>query len=186
MSEDKKNRRLIPLILFFIVFSPARVSYALSVKNWTNKWDICFAVAGARYQIEPLLLKAISVGESSLKPGAINFNKDKKTGKINSIDYGLMQINSTHIPKLIMMGVIKESNDLITKPCLNIHIGSWILAKHFQVCGVNWNCLGSYNAGFRKDRNKTREQYANKIWKIYRDMKEICLSEQRDILCKQL
>ncbi len=29
---------------------------------WTNKWDNCFAAAGARYQIEPLLLKAISAG----------------------------------------------------------------------------------------------------------------------------
>ncbi|KAF0664924.1 invasion protein IagB, partial [Salmonella enterica subsp. enterica serovar Worthington str. BCH-3194] len=91
----------------------------------------CFAAAGARYQIEPLLLKAISAGESSLKPGAININKDRKTGKASSTDYGLMQINSTHIPKLIKMGVIKKSEDLITKPCLNIHIGSWILARHF-------------------------------------------------------
>ncbi|POO99494.1 hypothetical protein CQJ34_26180, partial [Salmonella enterica subsp. enterica serovar Heidelberg] len=42
-------------------------------------------------------------------------------GKASSTDYGLMQINSTHIPKLIKMGVIKKSEDLITKPCLNIH-----------------------------------------------------------------
>ncbi|QBP89929.1 hypothetical protein FORC81_p445 (plasmid) [Escherichia coli] len=53
-------------------------------------------------------MKAISAGESSLRPGAININKDKKTGKASSTDYGLMQINSTHIPKLINMGVIKS------------------------------------------------------------------------------
>ena len=114
-----------------------------------------------------------------------SLNKDRKTGKASSTDYGLMQINSTHIPKLIKMGVIKKSEDLITKPCLNIHIGSWILARHFQICGVSWNCLGSYNAGFRKDRHETREQYANKIWRIYRDMKGICLPGQGGRQCRQ-
>nr|WP_286206845.1 transglycosylase SLT domain-containing protein [Escherichia coli] len=68
---------------------------------------------------------------------------------------------------------------------LNIHIGSWILARHFQICGVSWNCLGSYNAGFRKDRHETREQYANKIWRIYRDMKGICLPGQGGRQCRQ-
>ncbi|EBR5359679.1 lytic transglycosylase domain-containing protein, partial [Salmonella enterica] len=42
-----------------------------------------------------------------------------------------------------------------------------ILARHFQVCGITWNCLGSYNAGFRADRHETREHYANRIWRIY-------------------
>ncbi len=172
-------------LLLFSLMPPARASYVAPKQIWTNKWDNCFAAAGARYQIEPLLLKAISAGESSLRPGAININKDKKTGKASSTDYGLMQINSTHIPKLINMGVIKKSEDLITKPCLNIHIGSWILARHFQICGVSWNCLGSYNAGFRKDRHETREQYANKIWRIYRDMKGICLPGQGGRQCRQ-
>ncbi|RCY27813.1 hypothetical protein DTL75_25850, partial [Escherichia coli] len=119
MSGGTVPLRLISLILLFSLIPPARASYVAPKQIWTNKWDNCFAAAGARYQIEPLLLKAISAGESSLRPGAININKDKKTGKASSTDYGLMQINSTHIPKLINMGVIKKSEDLITKPCLN-------------------------------------------------------------------
>ncbi|ECF8076817.1 lytic transglycosylase domain-containing protein, partial [Salmonella enterica] len=47
---------------------------------------------------------------------------------------------------------------------------AWILARHFQVCGITWNCLGSYNAGFRADRHETREHYANRIWLIYSRM----------------
>ncbi len=78
-----------------------------------------------------------------------------------------MMVNSTHIPRLVSMGVIRDKNDLLNKPCLNVQIGTWILAKHFQVCGVSWNCTGSYNAGFRPDRHETRERYANRIWKIY-------------------
>lgn len=81
MSGGTVPLRLISLILLFSLIPPARASYVAPKQIWTNKWDNCFAAAGARYQIEPLLLKAISAGESSLRPGAININKDKKTGK---------------------------------------------------------------------------------------------------------
>lgn len=128
----------------------------------------CFEAAGAKYGISPRLLKAIACGESHLDPHAINFNRDKK-GRVKSTDYGLMQINSVHIPELMAMGVIHSTDDLY-RPCLNVQTGAWILAKHFQVCGITWNCLGSYNAGFRADRNEPREHYANRIWRIYSRM----------------
>lgn len=127
----------------------------------------CFEAAGHKYQVDPRLVKAIAIGESGLNPKAMNINKDKKTGREKSTDYGLMQVNSTHIPQLVAMGVIHSKDDLLTRPCLNVQIGTWILAKHLQVCGVSWNCLGSYNAGFRADRHETRERYANRIWRIY-------------------
>ncbi|MGR6773681.1 lytic transglycosylase domain-containing protein [Pectobacterium brasiliense] len=138
----------------------------------------CFDAAGAKYQVDTLLVKAIADGESSLNPEAININRDKETRREVSRDYGLMQVNSTHIPKLIAMGIIQSPKDLLTKPCLNVQIGTWILAKHFQVCGISWNCLGSYNAGFRKDRHETREAYANRIYKRYKRL----LKEDRGIV----
>lgn len=128
----------------------------------------CFDAAGVKYHIDPLLLKAIATGESSLRPGITNINRDKNTGRALSTDYGLMQVNSTHIPSLIAQGFIRSPQELLTRPCLNVQIGTWILAKHFQVCGISWNCLDSYNAGFRKDRHETRESYANRIYAIYR------------------
>lgn len=64
----------------------------------TTQFDACFAQAGQRYLIDPLLLKSIATVESSLIPDRINHNKEK--GKILSTDYGLMQINSSHIPNL--------------------------------------------------------------------------------------
>ncbi|KHT26698.1 pilus assembly protein [Pectobacterium carotovorum subsp. carotovorum] len=138
----------------------------------------CFDAAGAKYQVDTLLVKAIAEGESSLNPEAININRDKETRREVSRDYGLMQVNSTHIPKLISMGVIQSPKDLLTKPCLNVQIGTWILAKHFQACGISWNCLGSYNAGFRKDRHEIREAYANRIYKRYQRL----LKEERGIV----
>ncbi|GKW07663.1 lytic transglycosylase domain-containing protein [Pectobacterium carotovorum] len=138
----------------------------------------CFDAAGAKYQVDTLLVKAIAEGESSLNPEAVNINRDKETRREVSRDYGLMQVNSTHIPNLISMGVIQSPKDLLTKPCLNVQIGTWILAKHFQVCGISWNCLGSYNAGFRNDRHETREAYANRIYKRYKRL----LKEERGIV----
>ncbi|EAA9297850.1 lytic transglycosylase [Salmonella enterica] len=176
-------RRLLPFILLVFLLSPARASVAVSHKTWTSEWNSCFAAAGARYQIEPVLLKSIAAAESSLVPDAVNVNRSKKTGKPVSRDYGLMQINSAHIPRLQKMGVIKEPGELLRKPCLNIQIGAWILAAHFQVCGVSWNCLGSYNAGFRDELNETRERYAGRVWRIYRDMKGLCLPDKGGWRC---
>ncbi|WP_439292244.1 MULTISPECIES: lytic transglycosylase domain-containing protein [Rahnella] len=126
----------------------------------------CFDFAGEKYKIDPLLLKAIAIQESGLNPKAINYNKSK-SGKITSIDYGLTQVNSTHIPTLIRMGVINSKDDLLTNPCLNVQIGAWVLAKHIKICGVNWVCLGTYNAGFRNDTDKQKMKYARQVYIIY-------------------
>lgn len=136
----------------------------------------CFQAAGEKYHVDPLLIQAIATGESHLDAGITHANKDSH-GKIVSRDYGLMQINSTHIRDLQAMGLIQGPDDLLSRPCLNVQIGTWILARHFQVCGISWNCLGSYNAGFRQDRHETRESYANRIYAIYRKL----LREQRGI-----
>ncbi|HFV8948654.1 TPA: lytic transglycosylase domain-containing protein, partial [Escherichia coli] len=121
---------------------------------------------GKRYLIAPELLKTIAQQESGLVATAINHNKNK-SGKIISTDYGIMQINSVHIPELKKLGVIKNKDELLKKPCLNIQTGAWILARHFQRCGVNWECLGSYNAGFSKNNTARRMIYARKIHNRY-------------------
>jgi len=128
----------------------------------------CFDAAGTRYQIDPRLLKAIAEQESGLRPTAINVNRDKN-GKVVSQDYGIMQVNSTHIPALVRMGVLRSKDDLLNNPCLNVQIGAWILAKHLQVCGVSWRCLGSYNAGFKDTeiQEQRRMKYARLIYGRY-------------------
>jgi len=130
----------------------------------------CFDTAGRKYGIDPLLLKAIAKTESGLDARAINYNKSG--GKIVSADYGLMQINSMNMPKLIAMGVIKGKQDLLDKPCLNVQIGAWILATSFQKCNISWDCLGSYNAGFvQSPRQKFRRNlYADKVYKHYKTL----------------
>jgi soluble lytic murein transglycosylase-like protein len=135
----------------------------------SSSFAFCFQAAGARYQIDPVLLEAMAVQESGLNPRAINTNRNK-AGKAVSTDYGVMQINSTHIPTLISMGVIRSKDDLLNNACLNVQIGAWILAKHLQACGVSWSCLGSYNAGFADNNEKRRMVYARRIYGIYNQL----------------
>lgn len=126
----------------------------------------CYNEAGARYHVNPQILRSISKVESGSNAGAIGYNRNKK-GQITSRDFGLMQINSTHVPQLRTMGVLQSEQDLLTKPCLNVMVGAWILARHLQVCGVTWECLGSYNAGFADDNTARRMLYARKVYDDY-------------------
>lgn len=144
------------LLLLYLCLSPVQAA--------TPSHSACFIQAGRMYQIDPLLLEAIARRESSLNPRAINTRNRNGTS-----DYGMMQVNSGHLPVLKKKGIIRSHRDLFD-PCLNIQIGAWLLAQHFKVCGVNWNCLGSYNAGFRASRDRLRESYADKVYAIYRQL----------------
>lgn len=126
----------------------------------------CFREAGARYNVSPQLLRAIAQVESGMNPHAIGYNRNRQ-GRITSRDFGLMQINSTHLAKLKAMGVISDERDLLTQPCLNVQTGAWILAQHLQVCGLTWQCLGSYNAGFADGNQARRMLYARKVYSIW-------------------
>ncbi|MDD8637405.1 lytic transglycosylase domain-containing protein [Escherichia coli] len=121
----------------------------------------CSNEAGTMSRIEPNLIKAIALVESNLKKDSIGKNRDKNNN-IKSLDYWLMQINQMHIPLLKKRGIIKDERDLLDNPCLNIKIGTEILYNHFSRCGVTWQCLGTYNAGFAMDNQKKRQQYAPK------------------------
>lgn len=141
--------------------------YFVSIYSYAD----CFSQAGARYQIDPHLLKAISLVESEAKPYRIGVNKNKQ-GKIISRDYGLMQINDVHIPELIKLGIIRSHDDLLKDSCLNIFVGAWVLARHFQICGKTWDCLGSYNAGFNDNNNEQRRRYAKRVFLVWKKIKE--------------
>ena len=64
--------RLTLLLFLMCFFSTARA--------------FCFDEAGQKYRVDPLLIEAISTGESSLKAGVTHANRDKDTGKVSSRD----------------------------------------------------------------------------------------------------
>jgi len=97
----------------------------------------CWDDAAQRYQVSSALLYAIARTESGLNPQAIGHNRN------GSRDIGLMQINSTWLPKLATHGI--HERDLF-EPCTNIHVGAWILADNVSRLGYTWEAVGAYNA----------------------------------------
>ncbi|MCD3848040.1 lytic transglycosylase domain-containing protein [Escherichia coli] len=156
-----------PKVKFLTIFT---LSILITKMSFAS--SACFNEAGTMFRIEPNLIKAIALVESNLKKDSIGKNRDKKNN-IKSFDYGLMQINQMHIPILKKRGIIKDERDLLDNPCLNIKIGTEILYKHFSRCGMTWQCLGTYNAGFAMDNQKKRLQYAQKIYIVYTRLNEL-------------
>lgn len=121
----------------------------------------CWKEAGDRYGIDPWLLYAIAEQESNFDPNAINDSNKNLTR-----DVGLMQINSFWLPKLKEYGI--SESDLFD-PCINIHVGAWVLAQSIKVFGYNWEAIGAYNAGTKRTaaRSRLRERYAVSVYRRY-------------------
>ncbi|WP_067271074.1 lytic transglycosylase domain-containing protein [Mitsuaria sp. 7] len=125
-----------------------------AVPTDVTRFDRCFVLAGERYGVSPLLLKAIARQESGLNPAAVNRNTNGST------DIGLMQINSSWLPTLARHGV-KEGD--LNVPCANILVGAWILGSNFRSMGRTVDALGAYNA---RDPVK-RQAYARQVLRHY-------------------
>lgn len=126
------------LVLFFIA-----PSFAMA---------FCFDDAARRYYVNPDLLRAIARVESNMNPRAINHSNEN-----GSYDIGLMQINSSWLPVLARYGIKEED---LFDPCVNVHVGAWILAQNFRDLGFNWQAIGAYNA--RSPEKRLR--YALKVY----------------------
>ncbi|WP_336768910.1 lytic transglycosylase domain-containing protein [Pantoea endophytica] len=125
----------------------------------------CWEEAGARYGIEPELLQAIAIVESGLNSAAVNKNRN------GTMDLGLMQINSSHLPVLGKFNI--DRNVLMNNPCQNVMTGAWILAGNMRHFGYSWEAVGAYNAGLAKTKNKKtlREKYIKKVVPHYIKLK---------------
>lgn len=127
----------------------------------------CFEAAAERYGVPAELLRAITRVESSFNPAAINDTHKASTG---SVDLGLMQINSAHLPRLATWGITREA--LMSDACLNVMVGAWLLAQKLHRNGYDWNGIGSYNAGCTRLKGQActdaRNTYAWKVFKALR------------------
>lgn len=121
-------RKNIPILIVGVMF--AQVAYGQAD-------NACFEQAAKRYRVSAQLLRSISRVESGGNPAAFHRNAN------GSWDIGHMQINSAWLPTLAKYGITK---DRLTNPCVNTHVGAWILANNFRRMGYGWNAVGAYNA----------------------------------------
>jgi len=137
------------LFLFGLLVAP--------VASQANGWP-CWGQAAKRYGVPVTLLYSIARVESGVNAQATGGNKN------GSHDIGLMQINSSWLPKLAKYGITERK--LYADACLNLHVGAWILSDTIRTYGYNWRGLGAYNA--RSD--KLRAVYAAKV---VRELKKV-------------
>lgn len=110
----------------------------------------CFTAAASYQGVNPLILRAIAWQESHDKPGALHRNNN------GSIDYGLMQINSIHLPTLAQYGI---SSNKLMEPCANVYIAAWHLKHEMNKYGNSWAAVGAYHS----ETPALRDQYAKQI-----------------------
>ncbi|CND83865.1 type III secretion system invasion protein IagB [Yersinia nurmii] len=120
----------------------------------------CWTYSEQFFGIEAKLLYSIAQVESGLKPEAVGKNNN------GSYDLGLMQINSSHIPRLRKIGV--DDAMLTSDPCVSILVGASILSDMMKIYGYSWEAVGAYNSGTGKNRHEMRMKYAKKVWDVYR------------------
>lgn len=131
----------------------------LSQSAFANCWDR----AANYYHVDPYLLFAIAQVESGMNPYAVGRNHD------GTRDVGLMQINSSHFSALKRRGI--DEYRLMLEPCTSIMVGASILSDMIKVYGYNWEAVGAYNAGVKKENYPQRMIYAHKVWEAYQRIK---------------
>jgi len=115
----------------------------------------CLDDAAAYQHVNPLILRAIAWQESHNHPDAVHVNAN------GSVDYGLMQINTIHLPALERYGIGK---DALMSPCKNVYIAAWQLRRQVLKYGNTWAAVGAYHSA----TPALRDQYARQIADILR------------------
>ena len=116
-----------------------------------KSYEHCFLAAAERHTVNPDILRAIASVESSNRPHAVNRNPN------GSYDYGLMQINSIHLPELAKYGIGRHD---LMEPCVSIHVAAFLLSRHMRRFGNTWDAIGAYQSV----TEGIRQAYAQKVY----------------------
>jgi soluble lytic murein transglycosylase-like protein len=140
-----------------------RLVAALALLHSTAVRAACFEEAGLLHRVDPQLLCAIAMVESSGNPEAMNLGHLERTG---SFDIGLMQINSGHLGTLARWKIGKRE---LTDGCISAKVAAWILADLYKRFGESWEAVGAYNAACTQLKGaacrKARDAYISKVQK---------------------
>lgn len=115
----------------------------------------CFDEAANYQKVNPLILRAIAWQESHNRPSAVHKNANGST------DYGVMQINSVHLPVLAHYGISRRA---LMQPCKNVYIAAWHLRRQMNKYGNTWAAVGAYHS----ETPALRDEYARQIVAILR------------------
>lgn len=122
-------------------------------------YAICWNEAAAKYNVDPLLLKAIGWQESRGKPNAVGIELPDGNRAL-----GLMQINTIHLPELSRFGIKREH---LFDACTSIDVAGWVLSDCINRFGSTWKAVGCYYAGPASKNIAAQEQYVASVQQHY-------------------
>lgn len=135
----KKFFALVFVLLFSfspVVFSQLQQPSSNEIRE-TKRTQRCLSDAASYHHVNVDVLAAIVRVESKGNPRTVSKNKN------NSIDVGLVGINSIHFPDLKNKGVFPQ--DLLDE-CVSLYVGAWMYSKKIHKHGNTWRAIGAYNS----------------------------------------
>lgn len=148
---------------------PVWLAVLLGISTHCASHAVCWEQAARANGVEVAMLKAIAWQESRGYPGAVGV-ADRKTG---NRAYGMMQIYSTHLPRLKARGITKEK---LFEPCTSIQLGAEVLADCISKFGQKWKSVGCYFTGPASKDVAAQERYVASVKSHYLAFKAL---EQR-------
>lgn len=97
----------------------------------------CLLPAAAYHGVNAHLLLAVLSVESRLNPNAMNKNAN------GTVDMGMGQINSIHLPELQRYGLNAEH---LMDACKATYVSAWFLRRGFNRFGRSWFAAASYHS----------------------------------------
>ncbi len=97
----------------------------------------CIVAASNKYHVPAVVVVAVLKTENGR-------NGNAKLNKNGTLDYGPMQINSRWLSQIHKYGY--SAQDLQYNPCLNVDVGTWILAQEISHNKNLWQGIGNYHS----------------------------------------
>jgi len=125
----------------------------------------CIEEAAANFGTNADVLRAIAIVESKVRPQAVNVNPN------GSIDRGLFQINSIHLPELAAAGI---GPDDLHDVCLSSNVAALLLKRKIKVFGDTWAAVGAYHSTIPAKS----ERYIRKVRAVFDGMQRLRITAQ--------
>ena len=111
----------------------------------------CINQAAIRYHVPAAVIVSVIQTEKGRNGMAIK-------NKNGTYDLGIMQVNTSWVPKLAKHGINIES--VQSDPCVNIQVGTWILAQGIAR-NDGWQGVANYHSSTPKHNQQYQERIKN-------------------------
>jgi len=118
--------------IWFLLFLALKSGVA-----WAQSPTECLKPAATYHGVNPQLLLAVLTVESRLNPNAVNKNTN------GTVDIGMGQINSIHLPELQRFGLNAEH---LMDACKATYVSAWMLRRGFNRYGNSWFAAAAYHS----------------------------------------